>query len=270
MEPRMKSVRVPRRHVVLGGFAALFLPNTAAALERHYRLRLICGEPLDDGMLRAGVDIILDHGWKTYWRMPGDAGVPPQFDWSASANVKSVEVLWPAPARIIDAGGETVGYKDQVVFPLRVAPLRAAESVTLELTMFLGVCKDICIPVDEHAALASWQAEPAAETLLLSFERRVPAKAGKSSPFRVARAWADAGSSNLELRLAFTESLPDNFDIFVESRDTSYFRAPRRSGPDSCVIAVEGVADPRRLKGAELKLTIVARNLALEQDVIVD
>ena len=63
-------------------------------------------------------------GWKTYWRMPGDAGIPPQFDWSGSQNVKSVEVLWPAPQRFIDSGGETVGYKDRVVFPLRIVPDR--------------------------------------------------------------------------------------------------------------------------------------------------
>jgi DsbC/DsbD-like thiol-disulfide interchange protein len=136
--------------------------------------------------------------------------------------------------------------------------------------MFFGVCKEICIPVDEHAELASWQGDPAAGALLRSFEQRVPAKAGGSSPFRITKAWVEVGGANLGLGLAFDGVLPEDFDIFVESPGTSYFRKPRRSGPDTCVIAVEEVKDPKRLKGAALKLTMVTPNLALEQDVVVD
>ncbi|MBO0715897.1 MAG: cytochrome C biogenesis protein, partial [Rhizobiales bacterium] len=49
--------------------------------------------------VRAGIEIRLDPGWHTYWRDPGDSGAPPTFDFSSSENVKSVNVLWPAPER---------------------------------------------------------------------------------------------------------------------------------------------------------------------------
>ena len=71
--------------------------------------------------LRAGVEIRLDAGWKTYWRDPGDSGVPPTFDFSGSDNVKSVTVQWPAPERFPDgAGGNSIGYVGRVILPLRM------------------------------------------------------------------------------------------------------------------------------------------------------
>src|SRR6476646_10335548 len=67
-------------------------------------------------VFRAGVEIKLKDGWKTYWRYPGDSGVPPVFDFSTSQNVKSVSVLYPAPSRFPDgAGGSSIGYKGDVI-----------------------------------------------------------------------------------------------------------------------------------------------------------
>ena len=63
----------------------------------------------------------LQPGWKTYWRTPGDSGVPPRFDFSKSENVEAVTVLWPAPTKFDDgAGGHSLGYHDQIVLPLRI------------------------------------------------------------------------------------------------------------------------------------------------------
>ena len=51
------------------------------------------------GPIEGGIEISLEPGWYTYWRTPGDAGVPPVFDFGGSRNVASVEVLYPAPER---------------------------------------------------------------------------------------------------------------------------------------------------------------------------
>src|ERR1039458_7923592 len=92
--------------------------------EPHAAARLIGGAALqsaDEAWLRAGIEIRLDPGWKTYWRYPGDSGVPPTFDFAGSENVKSVTVLWLAPERFADgAGGHSIGYHGDVVFPLRI------------------------------------------------------------------------------------------------------------------------------------------------------
>ena len=85
----------------------------------------------------------------------------------------------------------------------------------------------------------------------------------------VIAASAEVADGKLGLRLTFTGKVPDDLDVFVESRDTSYFHAPQFDGGSTCVLALAGAADPRRLQGAKLKLTMAGRNLALEQDIVV-
>src|ERR1700704_2104124 len=93
--------------------------------------RLIAGGSVPGAPLRAGLEIRLKPGWHTYWRYPGDAGVPPRFDFAGSQNVKAVEVLWPAPRRLPEAGLDTIGYDRDVTLPLRVTPQDPAKPVTL-------------------------------------------------------------------------------------------------------------------------------------------
>ena len=97
--------------------------------------RLIAARARDESggrVFRAGVEIKLKAGWKTYWRYPGDSGVPPVLDFSESENVKAVTVLYPAPMRFPDgAGGNSIGYKGDVILPLHVVPQDAGKPVTL-------------------------------------------------------------------------------------------------------------------------------------------
>src|SRR5262245_25804867 len=83
-------------------------------------IRVVAGSPVARDAMRAGVELRLGTGWKTYWRYPGDSGVPPRFDFSKSTNVKSVTVQWPAPHRFSDESGASIGYKGGVLLPLDV------------------------------------------------------------------------------------------------------------------------------------------------------
>ena len=155
--------RQMNRRMILALAASLILQPRDAwpGAAKHFKARLISGGR--GGLLwRAGLDITLDNGWKTYWRMPGDAGVPPEFRWDLSRNVADVKVYWPAPARYIDAGGETVGYKDHVIFPLDVMLKDSAAPAMLALDLFFAVCEDICIPAETEAALVETSPEDAA------------------------------------------------------------------------------------------------------------
>src|SRR3979411_479279 len=79
-------------------------------------------------MFRAGVEIRLQEGWKTYWRDPGDYGVPPAPDFSKSQTLKAVTVPYPAPTRFSDGGGgNSIGYKGTVILPLHVVPQDASK-----------------------------------------------------------------------------------------------------------------------------------------------
>ncbi|MBN8919634.1 MAG: cytochrome C biogenesis protein, partial [Rhizobiales bacterium] len=112
----------------LGGLhPAVAQSQTASAWQRqqHSAARLISAEAekgREGTVWRAGVEITLDPGWKTYWRNPGDSGIPPRFNFSASTNVRDVKVAWPAPARFADGVGMSIGYADRVILPLRIRP----------------------------------------------------------------------------------------------------------------------------------------------------
>ena len=79
--------------------------------------------------MRAGVEIKMQPGWKTYWRYPGDSGVPPRFDFSGSENLKEAKVLFPAPHLFTDETGHSLGYKNSVIFPLVLAPQQPGKPV---------------------------------------------------------------------------------------------------------------------------------------------
>ena len=136
-------------------------------------VRLIAGATIE----RAGVEIKLAPGWKTYWRYPGDSGVPPRFDFSASLNVKSVTLRWPAPQRLADEGGTSIGYKHDVVFPLDVVPQDAAKPVLLRLKIDYAVCEKICVPADGRAELALDGAPSALAARIGAGDAMVPKRA---------------------------------------------------------------------------------------------
>ena len=94
----------------------------------------------------AGIEVRLDPHFITYWRDPGDTGVPPSFDVAASTNLKFAEVRYPAPERLDEAGAEAYGYSHDVVFPLWVVPLDPAKPVSLAVRFEYAVCYNICLP----------------------------------------------------------------------------------------------------------------------------
>lgn len=114
--------------------------------------RLLSGGPQVRGPYRAGVEIELDPGTITYWRSPGEAGAPPAFDFSASVNVATVDVVYPAPKRIEEQGVFVAGYDSRVIFPLKVTPRDPAAPVRLSLSLNYSACGKICLPA--RAALS--------------------------------------------------------------------------------------------------------------------
>lgn len=122
-------------------------PASAGPFDEVVRVEVLPGwREGTDGHV-AGLRVSLAPGWKTYWRAPGDAGIPPQFDWSGSDNVSAVGVGWPTP-EVFELGGmRSIGYSGTVVFPLRVVPNGNGE-MRLRGTVQLGICEEVCIPVE--------------------------------------------------------------------------------------------------------------------------
>ncbi len=256
-----------RRQVLLAALA-LPLPSRMALAAVPYGAALVGGMPAEGGYI-AGVAISLEPEWKTYWRMPGEAGIPPSFDWSRSTNVANVEVLYPAPHRFSDASGEAVGYKHGVVFPLKVAPVDAAKPVGLAVDMFFAVCNEICIPARAAVNLSIGNASPPAGEMQ-EIETALQSVPKPADPPLITAAGITVSGGQALLLLDVAELADRIVDLFVESATSAYFRKPRIAGARQLALPVDGLDKPDELRGKPLKLTIIHADGALEQDCRVD
>ncbi|CAG0962385.1 hypothetical protein RHIZO_00775 [Rhizobiaceae bacterium] len=110
------------------------------------RVRLVTtGLPDHDGVLTGVIEIALAPGWKTYWRDPGEVGVPPSLNLDTSTNIAGASLSFPAPQRIVDGYASWAGYKKSIALPVRLTLKRPNDPISANV--FLGVCEAICIPV---------------------------------------------------------------------------------------------------------------------------
>src|SRR6266704_2053704 len=148
----------------------------------HSAVRLLAGSR-SGAVLLGGIAFQLQPGWKTYWRTPGDSGVPPRFDFSKSENVEAVTVLWPAPMKFDDgAGGYSLGYQKQVVLPLRIVAKNADKPVKLRAHINYAVCEKLCIPVEASAELAIASVASTEDSALFAALDTVPKPANVGDP----------------------------------------------------------------------------------------
>src|ERR1700730_16288119 len=153
---------VPMRAAL--GFAATLVAFSLAVEARaedaspwqrdgHSAVRLLAGSR-SGPVLMGGVAFTLHRGWKTYWRTPGDSGVPPRFDFSKSENIEAVTVLWPAPTNSdVGPAGHSLGSHNQIVRPWRIVAKAADKPVTLRAEINYAVCEKLCIPVEANVEL---------------------------------------------------------------------------------------------------------------------
>ncbi len=122
------------------------LQATAQSFDQVVQAEVLPGWRDADGTHMAAVKVTLNPGWKTYWRAPGDAGIPPQITWNGSRNLGSVSLKWPTPEVFNQNGMRSIGYTNELVLPVRIAPKDASKPVRLKATLDIGVCRDICVP----------------------------------------------------------------------------------------------------------------------------
>ncbi len=142
------------------GFLALYAPNADSASSNwaetaQTKVRIIAGtEGVGNSReLRLGLQFQLQPGWKIYWRSPGDAGFPPTVKWDGSRNLAGAGIQWPAPVRFSVLGLETLGYKEEVVFPIAASAATTLEAVSVKAQVRYLTCNDICIPYEANLSM---------------------------------------------------------------------------------------------------------------------
>jgi DsbC/DsbD-like thiol-disulfide interchange protein len=238
-------------------------------------VRLIGASPISESgtrILRAGVEIKLQPGWKTYWRYPGDSGVPPAFDFSASDNVKSATVLWPAPVRFADGGGKSIGYKGGAIFPLRIVPRDPAKPVMLRLKLDYAVCETLCIPAKGKAELALSGAAGSQEAALKMAEARVPKlrTVGEGAALAIRKAWRDVASGKPRVLVDVVAPAGAEVDLFAEGPTPDWALplpepvAGAAAGVKRFAFDLDGLPTGARAQGAAVRLTVTSGQEAIE------
>jgi len=136
----------------------MFIPGLARAqqgpdMNKVARIALIAGWRLENGHIMGALRVTLAPGWKTYWRASGGSGIPPQFAWNGSRNLKNVAFHWPRPELIKVQGVTVIGYKNELVLPIEFTPKVNGQKIEARAHLEIGICSDICVPVARDLAL---------------------------------------------------------------------------------------------------------------------
>jgi DsbC/DsbD-like thiol-disulfide interchange protein len=279
------NVQVPLRAVVglVATMFALALTVEASAEDAspwlrdgHSAVRLLAGSR-SGAVLLGGIAFELAPGWKTYWRTPGDSGVPPRFDFSRSDNIEAVTVLWPAPLKFDDgAGGHSMGYHDQIVLPLRIVPKNADKPVTLRAAINYAVCDKLCIPVQADPELAFTSVASTQDSALFAALDAVPkpANVGDPNPLTIRDVERDGKSMVLVDVVAPPSAAA--VDLFVEGPTPDWaLPIPRlqEHGPPGIrrfAFELDGLPPGANPDGAALKLTLVGGEHSYEFNINLD
>ena len=240
--------------------------------DAHSAVRLLAGSR-SGSVLLGGIAIQLEPGWKTYWRTPGDSGVPPRFDFSKSDNVEAVTVLWPAPTKFDDgAGGFSLGYKKQVVLPLRIVAKNNDKPVTLRAHLNYAVCDKLCIPVEASSELTFSSVASTEDGNLAAALDGVPKPANIGDPIPMTiRDIRREGDKSVLVDVSAPEA--KEVSLYVEGPTPDWaLPIPKlmEHGPPGVkrfVFELEGLPPGAKPDGAALKLTLVGGERAYEFNV---
>ena len=231
-------------------------------------VRLMALPAAADGSVRAMLDIRLHDGWKTYWRDPGGSGIPP------SITVKGAELIsigFPAPRRLGDDATHYIGYDRPVRLPLT---LGKATGGPLSASVFLGVCKDICIPVQAELTVdASGEdfASPLEEAAIAEAEASLPHGAGDGFRPLGGRWTADGKSVTVRFEAPQDGAAPD---VFLSGSSSFEFGAagPVRREGGAFVAEVPVLHRPKVFDLAKdpIRLTVRAGDRTMESPLAID
>jgi suppressor for copper-sensitivity B len=259
---------------VLAGLLLMLCSGLAQAASSDWartdqtQLRLISTtDATGDGKtLTVGLHFQLKPHWKTYWRSPGDAGFPMVLDWSGSTNVETAQVQWPQPVRFTVLGLTTIGYVDEVVFPVALTLKDPGKPAALRVKASYLTCDDVCIPYAATLSLdlPSGPAHASAEAPLLArFVDRLPDEFARRG-IVVERSGIDASAKGPVLELVLRAQQPFvHPDLFVEGDGIIVADAPRvmleDGGHVARLVAALGTEKPDAglLAGKQLTVTIV-------------
>ncbi|PYE84738.1 protein-disulfide reductase DsbD domain-containing protein [Pseudoroseicyclus aestuarii] len=243
-----------------------------AAAERAMPLSLavLPGWQAEDGTRMAALRLTLDPGWHTYWRVPGDVGIPPLLDWQGSENLASVQAAWPVPEVLRENGMISLVYTDQVVIPLALTPERPDQPIRLRGEVDLGVCETICMPVVLDISIDVAAGEGRRDPAILAAMLDRP-QTGAEAGARGATCHLSPEGSDYALSAEVTlPALAEEEVVVVEAADPALHALPvpgRRSGERlTAVTALTATQPGVAVDRSALTITVLGGGRAVQID----
>ncbi|MGP1355972.1 protein-disulfide reductase DsbD domain-containing protein [Roseicyclus sp.] len=255
--------------------AALLVPAPAAAqfdgrnVDQVVQVTLLEGWRMENGNHMAGIRISLAPGWKTYWRAPGEGGVPTILRLHSAEGIDGMAIHWPRPEVFHTNGMRSIGYSDEVILPVEFA-LEGGGTHRIDGRLELGVCLDVCVPValDLGSDLLPDTDRDGAIGLALSDRPLTATEAGAGDVRCSVEPISDG------LRVTVTAEVPGtgaDETLVLEHRDPQIWvseAATRREG--GTITAVADVVPPDHgpfaLNRSDLRVTVIGTRMAVELD----
>jgi thiol:disulfide interchange protein/DsbC/DsbD-like thiol-disulfide interchange protein len=178
---RPKSPQVVKLAVwMVAGALALGATPARALGKSHVKASLLAESDwiLPGKPFTVGLRLEMESGWHTYWKNPGDAGLPPKVSWRLPDGFLAGPIQWPTPMRISAPPLMSYGYEGEVLLPMVLTTpgsLASGSQIVLAGRADWVECKEVCIPGRAEVELAvPVKAEP-------------PPPPGPGSPFAAAR-----------------------------------------------------------------------------------
>jgi len=245
-------------------FAALAAPGLAATTDwveigPESRLRLVSDDiQTDNGVTRIGIEIQLAPGTRTYWRVPGETGIPLQVDFAGSSGIAAAHVEWPFPKRELRDGYLDYVYYGELVLPVTIATEPGSDSVAIRAALTLGVCSDICIPAraDFDFHIDFERPDRASAFRLDAAAARVPIADDRSPPLFGAVA---AGGPHDAIVVETDAPNAVSASLIVDSDNPRWLFGPPQNGPHSGLLELPVLAGgaATELIGGQLRLTFM-------------
>jgi len=237
--------------------------------EPHAAVELLQGWRMADGTHMTALRVSLDDGWKTYWRAPGEAGIPPQMDWAGSENLAGVEIHWPAPEVFVSNGMTTLGFHHELILPLSVRPGDPQGDVAMSGTLAFGICQDICMPMQAEVSAVLPAAAQAEDRRIARALQRRPDTADEAG---VVSATCEVAPIADGMRVTADLTLPavgPGELVVMESADPSVWVSEAMAARQGDVLSAEAdfvpaTAQPFELDPSTLRFTVIARGRAVD------
>lgn len=247
-----------------------FAASSSWAENEGGRMRLVLLPAKPDGTRDGALVIEPQPGWVTYWKEPGDVGIPPSLTTPKGAAYAVTRVEFPVP-KLLNAGGmRDVGYDAPVTLPFRLSGTEDGTPVTLHV--FIGVCLNICIPFQADLTVMPSDEAVMDETALLETARaRLPE--APSADFSVTGFTMQPDRKQLDVSLtipagtspsAFFLQGPSGY-VFIDGKFTD--------GPDQTMtlsVPIRKLPKTYTLAGKHWNLLVIAGNRAMEAPLAFD